>query len=283
MPKLVKLYSENSDFQHIETLRRNRTKRNRSREFFVEGVRAIQQAIHNGWTINAFVYSRDKRLSRWAEDILARPIAKTHYELPLKLVEKLSDKQDTSELLALVAMPQDDLARIPVRTHLLSVVLDRPANPGNLGAILRSCDALRADGLIITGHAVDLYDPETIRATTGSFFAVPAIRLASHHQVLPWFKHVRDRLGPLQIVGTSAKAKLSIADRDFTLPTVLVIGNETHGLGENYRSLCDCMVTIPMHGSATSLNVACATSIILYEVDRQRRNSTRADSCISSD
>jgi tRNA G18 (ribose-2'-O)-methylase SpoU len=274
-PKLVKLYSENSDFQRIETLQRNRTTRSRSREFFVEGVRPINQAIENGWAINAFVYSREKRLSRWAEELLAQPIATTHYELPLRLVEKLSDKKDTSELLALVAMPPDDLARIPMQPNLLVVVFDRPANPGNLGAIIRSCDALRVDGLIITGHAVDLYDPETIRATTGSFFAVPAVRLASHQQLAPWFEQVRNRTGSLQIVGTSAKAELPIAKCDFTPPTVLVIGNETHGLGEAYRALCDHMVTIPMDGSATSLNVACATSIMLYEIDRQRRRSPR--------
>lgn len=274
-PKLVKLYSENSDFQRIETLQRNRIKRGRSREFFVEGVRPINQALENGWTINAFVYTREKRLSHWAQELLARPIAATHYELPLRLIEKISDKEDTSELLAVVAMPPDDLARIPMRPNLLVVVFDRPASPGNLGALIRSCDALRVDGLIITGHAVDLYDPETIRATTGSFFAVPAVRLASHQQLVPWFEQVRNTLGALQIVGTSAQAQISIAECDFTPPTVLVIGNETHGLGEAYRALCDRMATIPMDGSATSLNVACAASIMLYEIDRQRRHSTR--------
>jgi TrmH family RNA methyltransferase len=274
-PKLVKLYSENSDFQHIETLQRSRTKRSRSREFFVEGVRPINQAIENGWTINALVYAREKRLSHWAQDLLARPIAATHYELPLRLIEKLSDKEDTSELLALVAMPPDDLARLPVRRNLLVVVFDRPASPGNLGALIRSCDALRVDGLIITGHAVDLYAPETIRATTGSFFAVPAVRLASRQALAPWFDQVRAKLGALQIVGTSAKARLPIAECDFTSPTVLVIGNETHGLGEAYRALCDRMTAVPMDGSATSLNVACAASIMLYEIDRQRRNAAR--------
>jgi TrmH family RNA methyltransferase len=131
------------------------------------------------------------------------------------------------------------------------------------------------DGLIITGHAVDLYDPEAIRATTGSFFTVPAVRLASHQELVPWFDQVRAKLGALQIIGTSAKARLPIADCDFTPPTVLVIGNETHGLGEAYRALCNRMATIAMDGSATSLNVACAASIMLYEIDRQRRNAAR--------
>ena len=150
------------------------------------------------------------------------------------------------------------------------MVFDRPANPGNLGTVIRSCDALRVDGVIITGHAVDLYDPETIRATAGSFFAVPTVRLPSQNELVPWLEGLRRRLPRLQVVGTSAKAQSPSRSTISRAPTVLLIGNENHGLSENYRALCDAMVTIPMYGSATSLNVACATSILLYEIARQR-------------
>jgi TrmH family RNA methyltransferase len=267
---VVRIYSENADFQHIETLRRNRTKRNKSGEFFVEGVRAINQALAHGWTINGLVYSRDNRLSDWAEGVIAQAGAKRLYELPAALMEVLSQKEEPSELLAIIALPPDDLARIPVREQLLAVVFDRPASPGNLGTVIRSCDALAADGVILTGHAVDLYDPETIRATAGSFFAVPTVRLPSHNELIPWLAALRRRLPRLQVVGTSAKAAGRICDHDFTAPTVLLIGNENHGLSESYRALCDALATIPMAGSATSLNVACATSILLYEIARQR-------------
>jgi 23S rRNA (uridine2479-2'-O)-methyltransferase len=269
-PTITRIYTENAEFQQIETLRRNRIKRNRSGAFFVEGVRAINQALQNRWTLNALVTSRDKRLSDWAEGVIEHAGAKTLYELPASLMDKLSQKEEASELLAIVAMPADDPARIPERDRLLVVVFDRPANPGNLGTVIRSCDALRVDGVIVTGHAVDLYDPETIRATAGSFFSVPAVRLASHNELVIWLDGVRQRLPRLQVVGTSAKASIPISHHDFTAPTVLLVGNENHGLSENYRALCDALVTIPMFGSATSLNVACATSILLYEVARQR-------------
>ena len=272
-PKITKIYSENADFQYLETLLRNRAKRNKARQFLVEGVRPVTQALQYRWNIQALVYSREKRLSDWAEAVLRDSQAPQHYELPLALMKKLSQKEETSELLAVAAMAEDRLERIPEQEPLLAVVFDRPNNPGNLGTIIRTCDAMGANGLVITGHAVDLYDPETIRATTGSFFAVPVIRQPSQNELLPWLDGLRQRHEQLQIVGTSARASQPIQEYDFTRPTVLLIGNENHGLSEAYRSLCDAMVTIPMAGgSASSLNAACATAILLYEVTRQRRN-----------
>ena len=171
---VIQIHTQNSEFQYIETLRRNRAKRSKAGEFFVEGVRSIDQALRSGWQINALVFTREKRLSDWATGVLANANAQRHYELPARLLSELSQKEEPSELLALVAIPSDDLTRIPERENPLVVVLDRPIRPGNIGTVIRSCDALRVDGLIITGHSADLYDPETIRASTGSFLACPA-------------------------------------------------------------------------------------------------------------
>ncbi len=270
-PRVVKIYSENNDFQHVETLKRRREKRQRHREFFVEGVRPINQALKYSWDVNAFFYARERKLSDWARNILQHSQARVHYELPERLMEKLSGKEEASELIAVVAMPEDRLERIPVKEDLLVVIFDRPASPGNLGTIMRSCDALHVDGLIISGHAVDLYDPETISASTGSFFALPTVRLPSHKELLPWIEQLKRELERVRIVGSDEKAEYSIEEHDFTGPTLLIVGNETWGMSASYRELCDVMVKIPIAGSASSLNVACATSIFLYEIDRQRR------------
>lgn len=274
-PITLHVSAENQAFQYIETLQRKRVKRTRSREFVVEGVRPINQAIQHGWQLRSLLYSRERPLSDWAEGILAQPLAPVHYEMPLRLLAKLSRKSETSELLAVVAMPPDDLGRIPLAADLLVVVCDRPASPGNLGSIIRSCDALGAHGVIITGHAVDLYDPETISASTGSLFAAPVIRLASDQDVVAWAQRVGSVLGDLQIVGTSEKATIGVSEHGFVRPTILVVGNETWGMSAGYTELCDTHVRIPMSGAASSLNVASATSIVLYEISRQRRLAER--------
>jgi 23S rRNA (uridine2479-2'-O)-methyltransferase len=271
MPKVIKIHSENDVFQNIETLKRNREKRNKLKQFLIEGVRNINNALEYNWKINSFVYSSDKKLSGWASDILKGSKAETHYELPFKLLQKLSSKEDTSEILATVEIPKDDLHRIPLQNDFLVVVFDRPASPGNLGTLIRSSDALGANGLVITGHAVDVYDPETVSATTGSLFSVPVIRLPSQKELLVWVEKVKEVLNEVQIIGTDEKGSKSAAGHDFKKPTILLVGNETSGLSAAYKEMCDEMVKIPMHGSASSLNVACASSIILYEIDRQRR------------
>ncbi len=288
-PKIVRVRTANNLIQHVEVLKRNRNKRHRSGEFLVEGVKAINQARAQQWTIKALVYSADRPLSAWARETLGATPEATHVEVTPSLMEQLSEKEDASELIAVVAIPDDTPARIRLGEPALVAVFDRPTSPGNLGAIIRSCDALNADGLIVTGHGADLYDPQTVRASMGSLFALPVARLASHVEVWRWVEEVgarsADRYGRMQIIGASGDAAPAVDEVDLTRPTVLVLGNETRGLSHGYRELCDALVRIPMsgdQGAADSLNVACAASILLYEADRQRRalwatsSSTRA-------
>ncbi|CAN5429404.1 TrmH family RNA methyltransferase [soil metagenome] len=270
-PKIVRIYSENATFQLIEALRRNREKRQKQHEFLIEGVRQINLALQHDWTIKAWLYAPDRKLSDWANNLLEHSSASTHYEVSESLLAKLSGKEEPSELLALVAMPEDKLERIPIRATLLVLIFDRPASPGNLGTLIRSADALGADGLVITGHAADLYDPETISASVGTLFTLPVVRVASPRELEPWFAQIRQTIGSFEIVGSSAKADHDITTHDWTRPTLLVIGNETVGMSAHYRELCDVIVNIPIGGATTSLNVACAASILLYEISRQRR------------
>lgn len=270
-PRHLKVSTVNAAFQHIEVLIRNRTKRHRYQEFLVEGVRAINGALAAGWTVRAFAYPRDRRLSQWASSILDASRADEHFEVAPELFAKLSEKEESSELLAVVAQRANDVKRIPVRAGMLVVVVDRPTNPGNLGTIIRSCDAFGADGVIVTGHAVDLYDPAVVRASVGSFFAVPCVTLPSHREVSAWLDSVRASHPGVMFVGTSARATVPLRDFHWGTEVVLAIGNETAGLSHAYRELCDAMVGMPMRGMATSLNAAVAASIALYEIDSSRQ------------
>ncbi|HEX2032825.1 MAG TPA: RNA methyltransferase [Chloroflexota bacterium] len=272
----LRVSTENNLFQHFEVLKRNRNKRHRSREFFVEGVKSINAARVNGWPIKTLIYDRDRALSRWALEILTTTPGVVLAEVTTPLMEKLSDKDEPSELLAVVGMRDGGFERITPRRQTLVLVLDRPASPGNLGTTIRSCAALNADGLVITGHGADLYDPHTVRGSMGALFSLPVVRAESHLDVQQWAEREARAGRPLQIAGAAPEATRTIDEVDLRRPTILVMGNETIGLSEGYRSVCDVLVRIPMYRGADSLNVASAAAIMLYEVDRQRRAAGEA-------
>lgn len=267
--KKIKIYSENNEFQHAEVLKRNRVKRSKNKKFFVEGVNSINLAIENKWNIDAFLYSDYEKLSDWAKNILKKSIAKKHIEMPNSLLEKLSDKENRSELIALIEMKSDSLDRIKINKDLFVVVIDRASSPGNLGTIIRSCNSFGVDAIIMTGHSVDLYAPKTIRASVGTLFSIPIIRLGSQNDFLNFIKKVKSKADGLNVIGTSVKTDELISNTKFKKPLMLLIGNETYGLSSNYKDLCDKLVKIPISGSASSLNVACAASIFLYEISKK--------------
>jgi tRNA G18 (ribose-2'-O)-methylase SpoU len=258
----VRVTTRNARFQQWQALLANRTKRQRAGEFLVHGVRPITLAVDHGWTLTTVLHRDDTALSRWARDIVDRAGCPTIAVAP-DLLDELSDRDDQgAELIAVAALPPDDLARIPVRDTFLGVVFDRPTSPGNIGTIVRSADAFGAAGVIVTGHAADPYDPKSVRASTGSLFSVPVVRVSAHRDVLAW--------APGQVVGADEAGDVTVTDHDLTGPTLLVIGNETTGLSAGWRAACDRLVRIPIGGAASSLNAATATGILLYEAARQR-------------
>jgi TrmH family RNA methyltransferase len=270
-PGTLRITKRNSAFQVLESLAANRHKRQATRTFLLEGVQPINTALAYGWPFDAVIFESGATLSRWASDVVRRSSAPMRYEISPELLKDLSGKNDVSELLAIVRMHEEDVTRIPVRPDLLVAVIDRPSSPGNLGTLIRSCDAFGVHGLIVTGHAVDIYDPGTISASRGSLFAIPVVRMASHKDVDVWASRIRDAVGTCRIVGADEKATVGISDYDFSGPTITIFGNEAHGLSRAYEELCDATVQIPIDGSATSLNVAVAASVMFYEISRQRR------------
>ena len=272
MPSTRRVRSANDEFQLALALRLNRRQRQQQRRFVVEGVRAIDGALAGGWSIDAFWYAAGRPLSRWAESILANSCARLHVEWAPELMAELSGKDDPSELLAVAQIPPDDLGRIEPDAAAVVLVCDRLARPGNLGSLIRSADAFGADGVVVTGHAADVYDPQTVASSAGSLFSLPVVRAGSPEAVHEWIVALRARGLGIQLVGSSARAETAVSELDLSPPTVLVVGSETSGLSWGWKQRCDALVAIPIVGSATSLNVAAAASILLYEIGRQRHS-----------
>lgn len=266
----MKVTTRNARFQQWQALLTNRNKRQRLGEFLVQGVRPITVALERGWPVRTLLSDADRPLSAWARQVLADAPGE-RFALSGELMAELGEKDSqTPELLAVLGIPADDLGRIEPGPGFLGVVFDRPSGPGNLGSIIRSADAFGAGGVIVTGHGADPYDPAAVRASTGSLFAVPTVRVSSPREVLDWVAAQRAAGVPVQVVGTDEHGDAEVFEADLTAPTLLVIGNETTGLSAGWREAVDRMVRIPMTGSASSLNAANAASVVLYEAARQR-------------
>lgn len=270
MAAVPRVTSRNARFQQWQALLGNRNKRQRAREFVVHGVRPITIAVERGWPVRTLIFDAFRPLSDWARELL-RTVEAEQVAMASELLAELGEKGETApEVVAVMEMPDDDLRRIAVGPRFLGVVLDRPVSPGNVGSVIRSADAFGAGGVIVTGHAADVYDPRSVRASTGSLFSVPAVRVPSHREVTAWVAERREQGCPLRIVGTDEHGEADVFDFDLTGPTLLLIGNETNGLSTAWREACDHTVRIPMTGTASSLNAANAATAVLYEAARQR-------------
>ena len=259
----LRITRENARFQQWEALLTNRSKRHRNREFLVQGVRPITRAVDEGWTVRALLRA-DGASSAWS-DALWSATDGERVDLSPALHARLSGK-DGSELVAVVEMPDDGVARLAdsSRPHGPIVVFDRPTSPGNIGTLARSADAFGASALVVTGHAADPYDPQSVRASTGSLFALTVLRVPGPGPVV---EHAQAR--GYRIVGTDEEGS-PLAEVDLSGRVVVVVGNETHGISSGWRTACDDVASIAMTGTASSLNAAVAGSIVLHEALRQR-------------
>lgn len=262
-----RMSTRNSAFQLFESLRRSREKRAQKKLFFLEGVHPIEQAVGKGWRFGAIGYAADTRLSGWARDMIDRAAPSEVYEISPALMAELSDREQPCELIALAGRRESEISDMCGSENPLIVLFDRPHSPGNLGTVIRSADAFGASGILTTGHSADFYDPQCIRASVGSLFALPFCALESQGEALT---RLRELHPDIRVVASSARGGRPPNDIDLAGPTLLLIGNETFGLSKGWKQAADDLTTIPISGAASSLNAGSAASILLYEAARQR-------------
>src|SRR6056297_2691895 len=190
-PRVIRLEVKNDDFQILESLKTNRHKRTRRGQIFVEGVAILNQLVGAGVPVEAVVHAAGARLSDWASDVIRTTGPATRYELAPDLMGELSDRANPSEIIVVARRPDPTLTDYASASPEVVVVLDRPASPGNLGSAIRSCDAFGVDLAIVTGHACDIWDPQSLRASLGAVFAVPTIAEPSPARLIGWLDSLR--------------------------------------------------------------------------------------------
>ncbi|WP_043654147.1 TrmH family RNA methyltransferase [Nocardia thailandica] len=272
--------TRNASVQVWQAYLNNRTKRHRDSRFLIQGVRPITQALAAGWPLETLIYRLGApELSSWAREVLETSDVPQVGLVPDIMAELGEKVGGAPELVAVAVTRELDLAEYapgePGEDAPVIVVFDRPNSPGNLGTLIRSADAFGASAVIVTGHGADQYDPQAVRASTGSLFSMPVLRASGTAQVREFRDRQIARGIPTRIVGTDEHAPHPIYDTDLTESVILVVGNETSGMSAAWLEACDTTVTIPMGGTASSLGAPSAGAVALYEISRQRRTFAR--------
>jgi TrmH family RNA methyltransferase len=239
--------------------------RDQQNAFMAEGLKLVLDALDQGWIIRTLVFARGQKGNAAVEKAAARTVASGGLVLEVseKVLSAITRRDNPQMVVGVFSQRFDKLAAIRPAGDDVWVALDRVRDPGNLGTIIRTADAVGAKGVILVGDCTDPFSLETVRATMGSIFAQP-IAKAGLEEFLEWQKG----FGGL-LVGTHLKGAVDYRSIDYRgRPVVLLMGNEQQGLPDALAEGCDRLVRIPQAGRADSLNLAVATGVVLFEIRR---------------
>jgi TrmH family RNA methyltransferase len=249
-------------------VRRLATRRYREQEgvCYVEGIRPVLDALENGAGVEALLICPDLLHSEVAlrmvreQQALGTPVV----EFSRASFERFSDRDNPVGLAAIVRWAPLALDALPVGPDALVVMAEDMRDPGNLGTLLRTMDAIGGTGVVVVGSSTDPTHPRCLKASMGTIFRVPLARAASVEVFLQWAKAQK-----VWTVATTARRGESFWSLKYRRPLALLLGNEGEGLRQETMQMADAVARIPMWGTASSLNVSVAAGVLLYEIRRQ--------------
>lgn len=251
---------------HVKQVRKlhQRKEREATGLFVVEGIRHVGEAIEAKADVQYLCYAPDLLQSPYALELIARESARglRCYALAPDVFRSLAEKENPPGILAVVRQPHARLDTLTPDVAPWLVALVAPQDPGNIGAILRSIDAVGANGLILLDGGADPYHPNAVRASLGALFWMPVVS-AAFADFVTWAN-----AQGYHLYGASAHGTENYHAVTYTRPMILVLGNEQKGLSPQQAAACQHLVRMPMQGRVTSLNLAVAAGVMLYAMMR---------------
>lgn len=255
---MISIESKENAFFKLAKKLKDRKGRSKEQKYIIEGFRLIQEAFKAGCKVDSIVVNNDgeKKINQYLEQYI--DCVKV-YLMEDSLFSQLTSTENPQGIIALLEI-EDNRENLNGDFYLLC---DKVQDPGNLGTIIRTAHAAGVTGIILTKGTVDIYNDKVIRSTMGSIFYVPII----HDNDLTFLKGLKD--DGFSLVATSLQESKDFFREDLSGKIILSVGNEGNGISDEIFEMADIKVKIPMPGGAESLNVAIATSIILFERVRQ--------------
>lgn len=260
MPRQVTAFS-NPTVKRLRSLREKKARRSEGL-FLAEGLRILTEARDSGQLPDIVAFSAEGARHPLAAEIIAATEAAggDAIETDPDILSKMSGKDNPQMLIGAYRQPEMSLERIDRSAAPLWIVAQALRDPGNIGTILRTGDAVGSGGLVLIDDCADPFSVEAVRASMGAIFT-QQVASARWPEFIAWL-----RAGDGQLVGTSLKATQDYLEAKYQKPCFLLIGNEQQGLPGDYESECDLLVKIPMAGRADSLNAAMATAVMAFAI-----------------
>lgn len=253
----------------VKRIRSLREKKHRKREglFIAEGLRILTEAREAGILPEMIFLAREGMDHALTRELIAETEAAGGevFLTTSDILSKISGKDNAQTVVGVYRDRLTPLEQLDRSSANIWIVAQAMRDPGNLGTVLRTGDAVGAGGLILVDDCVDPFSVEAVRASMGALFT-QSITQCRWDEFIAWL-----RSGPGQLVGTSLRTEHDYQGPRYDSPTFLMVGNEARGLPRDYEDACDLLVKIPMLGKADSLNAAVATAVMAYEVLNQKR------------
>lgn len=258
----------NKIYKHIKNLG-SKKYREKYNEFIIEGIRLVREAIDSSAQLSLLAVSESFSQSDEGKQYL-QSIEKYRikvYRVNDKMFQEITQTQTPQGILGIASMGYFSLQKLlkERKENPFYIYCDGIQDPGNMGTIIRTADAVNADGVLLSRGCVDIYNPKTVRSTMGSLFHLPIVKVGDSDETLDYLKE-----NGLVVLGGHLKASKYCYEIDMKQGIVIVIGNEANGISKEVVTKLDYLVKIPMPGRAESLNAAVAAGILMYEVVRQR-------------
>ena len=256
--------AQNPFIKSLVLLQEKAKARKQSGQFLIEGIREIELAIKGNYQLETLLFVSEVISETEVQKLTGKISSPDLIEISKEVYQKLAYRDTTEGIIAVAKTKSHSLTELQLPENPLLLIMESIEKPGNIGAMLRTCDAAKVDAVLIADAKTDLYNPNMVRSSVGCLFT-NQIAVGTTDEIIQ-FLHKNN----INFYSATLQNSTSYHTQDFTKPTALVVGTEATGLSKAWREEATQNIIIPMQGEIDSMNVSVAAAVLIFEAKRQR-------------